>query len=40
MLNAIRKDELYIFTHPNMRVGVDERFVAIQSAMDEVTANS
>jgi NAD(P)-dependent dehydrogenase (short-subunit alcohol dehydrogenase family) len=38
-LNAIREDELYIFTHPNMRAGVDERFAAIQAAMDRVTAN-
>jgi NAD(P)-dependent dehydrogenase (short-subunit alcohol dehydrogenase family) len=39
VLNAIRNDELYIFTHPNMRAGVDERFAAIQAAMDRVTAN-
>jgi NAD(P)-dependent dehydrogenase (short-subunit alcohol dehydrogenase family) len=37
VLNAIREDELYIFTHPNMREGVDGRFAAIQSAMDKVT---
>src|ERR1700687_5079442 len=30
VLDAIRNDELYVFTHPNMREGVDERFVAIQ----------
>jgi hypothetical protein len=40
VLNAIREDELYIFTHPNMRAGVDGRFAAIQAAMDGVTANS
>ena len=40
VLNAIREDELYIFTHPNMRAGVDERFAAIQAAMDQATANS
>jgi NAD(P)-dependent dehydrogenase (short-subunit alcohol dehydrogenase family) len=40
VLKAIREDELYIFTHPNMRAGVDERFAAIQAAMDRVTANS
>jgi hypothetical protein len=31
-------EELYIFTHPNMREGVDQRFAAIQAAMDKVTA--
>jgi hypothetical protein len=25
-----------VFTHPDMRDGVDERFAAIQSAMDKV----
>ena len=38
VVRAIRADELYIFTHPNMREGVDERFAAIQAAMDGVTA--
>ncbi len=33
---AIRNDELYIFTHPNMRDEVDARFAAIQAAMDKV----
>src|SRR6201995_140809 len=37
---AIRNEELYIFTHPNMREGVDGRFAAIQAAMDRVSANS
>jgi NAD(P)-dependent dehydrogenase (short-subunit alcohol dehydrogenase family) len=37
-LNAIRNDELYVFTHPNMREEVDERFAAIQAAMDQVLA--
>jgi NAD(P)-dependent dehydrogenase (short-subunit alcohol dehydrogenase family) len=36
VLEAIRNGELYVFTHPNMRVGVDERFAAIQAAMDRV----
>jgi NAD(P)-dependent dehydrogenase (short-subunit alcohol dehydrogenase family) len=36
---AIRNGDLYIFTHPNMRVGVDDRFAAIQAAMDRVTAS-
>jgi len=38
VVRAIRADELYIFTHPNMREGVDGRFAAIQTAMDEVSA--
>jgi hypothetical protein len=25
-----------VFTHPDMRSGVDERFAAIQAAMDKV----
>ena len=37
VLSAIRNDELYIFTHPNMRQRVDGRFAAIQAAMDRVT---
>jgi NAD(P)-dependent dehydrogenase (short-subunit alcohol dehydrogenase family) len=37
VLSAIRNDELYIFTHPNMRQQVDGRFAAIQAAMDGVT---
>jgi NAD(P)-dependent dehydrogenase (short-subunit alcohol dehydrogenase family) len=36
VLDAIQNDELYVFTHPNMRAGVDERFAAIQAAMDKV----
>jgi NAD(P)-dependent dehydrogenase (short-subunit alcohol dehydrogenase family) len=36
VLDAIRNDELYVFTHPKMREGVDERFAAIQAAMDRV----
>jgi hypothetical protein len=38
VLAAIRDDELYVFTHPDMRDGVDQRFAAIQAAMDKVTA--
>jgi hypothetical protein len=38
VLAAIRDDELYVFTHPDMRGAVDERFAAIQAAMDKVTA--
>jgi NAD(P)-dependent dehydrogenase (short-subunit alcohol dehydrogenase family) len=33
VLAAIREDELYVFTHPEMRGEVDERFAAIQAAM-------
>jgi short-subunit dehydrogenase len=40
VLAAIRDDELYVFTHPNMRELVDGRFAAIQAAMDKVTAGS
>src|SRR6476660_9547202 len=36
VLAAIRYDELYGFTHPAMRLEVDERFAAIQAAMDRV----
>jgi NAD(P)-dependent dehydrogenase (short-subunit alcohol dehydrogenase family) len=38
VLLAIREDQLYVFTHPNMREEVDGRFAAIQAAMDKVTA--
>ena len=38
VLAAIREDQLYIFTHPNMREWTDGRFAAIQAAMDAVTA--
>jgi NAD(P)-dependent dehydrogenase (short-subunit alcohol dehydrogenase family) len=37
VLDAIRNGDLYVFTHPDMREGVDERFAAIQAAMDRVT---
>jgi NAD(P)-dependent dehydrogenase (short-subunit alcohol dehydrogenase family) len=39
VVNAIRTDELYIFTHPNMRLAVDGRFATIEAAMDQVTAS-
>jgi NAD(P)-dependent dehydrogenase (short-subunit alcohol dehydrogenase family) len=32
---AIRADEFYIFTHPEMRDEVDQRFAAIAAAMDQ-----
>jgi len=40
VLTAIRNDELYIFSHPNMREFVDGRFAAIKAAMEGVTSNS
>jgi NAD(P)-dependent dehydrogenase (short-subunit alcohol dehydrogenase family) len=36
VIAAIREDELYVFTHPDMRSHVDARFAAIQAAMDKV----
>jgi NAD(P)-dependent dehydrogenase (short-subunit alcohol dehydrogenase family) len=36
VLAAIREDEFYVFTHPGMRLEVDQRFAAIQAAMDKV----
>lgn len=38
VLTAIREDELYIFTHPDMRAEVEARFAAILAAMDRVKA--
>src|SRR5437867_1251144 len=38
VLEAIRQDELYIFTHPGMRAEVEPRFAAILAAMDKVSA--
>jgi len=35
VLAAIRNDELYVFTHPEMRGEVEQRFAAIQAAMDK-----
>jgi NAD(P)-dependent dehydrogenase (short-subunit alcohol dehydrogenase family) len=37
VLAAIENEELYIFTHPNMRRFVEARFAAIEAAMDRVT---
>jgi NAD(P)-dependent dehydrogenase (short-subunit alcohol dehydrogenase family) len=34
VLDAIRDDELYVFTHPEMRTEVEARFAAIRAAMD------
>jgi NAD(P)-dependent dehydrogenase (short-subunit alcohol dehydrogenase family) len=35
---AIRQEELYVFTHPEMRAEVEDRFGAILAAMDKVAA--
>jgi NAD(P)-dependent dehydrogenase (short-subunit alcohol dehydrogenase family) len=34
VVSAIRSDELYVFTHPEMRGEVEERFGAIMAALD------
>jgi hypothetical protein len=36
VLDAIRENELYIFTHSGMRAQVEARFAAILAAMDRV----
>lgn len=38
VLNAIREDELYVFTHPEMRAETEQRFTAILAAMDKAAA--
>jgi NAD(P)-dependent dehydrogenase (short-subunit alcohol dehydrogenase family) len=38
VLGAIREEELYVFTHPEMRTEVEERFAAILAAMDKAEA--
>ncbi len=37
-LAAIREEKLYVFTHPEMRSEVKQRFAAIAAAMDEAAA--
>jgi len=37
-LAAIREDELYVFTHPEMHDEVKQRFATIVAAMDKATA--
>jgi NAD(P)-dependent dehydrogenase (short-subunit alcohol dehydrogenase family) len=37
-LTAIREDELYVFTHPEMHDEVKERFAAIVAVMDKAAA--
>ena len=38
VLAAIREEELYVFTHPEMRGELEDRFAAIMAAMDKVAA--
>jgi NAD(P)-dependent dehydrogenase (short-subunit alcohol dehydrogenase family) len=38
VLTAIREQELYVFTHPEMRDELEERFAAIMAAMDKAAA--
>ena len=38
VLAAIRDDELYVFTHPDTRGAVEERFQAILAAFDRAAA--
>jgi hypothetical protein len=38
VLTAIREDELYVFTHPEMRAELEDRFAAIMAAMDQAAA--
>jgi NAD(P)-dependent dehydrogenase (short-subunit alcohol dehydrogenase family) len=38
VLDAIREEELYVFTHPEMRDEVEDRFAAIMAAMDKAAA--
>lgn len=38
VLHAIREDQLYVFTHPEMRAELEERFAAILTAMDRAAA--
>jgi NAD(P)-dependent dehydrogenase (short-subunit alcohol dehydrogenase family) len=40
VLAAIRNDELYVFTHPDARGDVEERFQAILAAFDKAAAAS
>lgn len=38
VLTAIRNDELYVFTHPEMHADVKDRFASIAAAMDKAEA--
>jgi hypothetical protein len=37
--DAIRNDELYVFTHPERRGAVEERYRAILAAFDRAAAS-
>jgi NAD(P)-dependent dehydrogenase (short-subunit alcohol dehydrogenase family) len=38
VLAAIREDQLYVFTHPEMRAELEDRFAAIMAAVDQAAA--
>ena len=38
VLAAIREEELYVFTHPEMRAELEDRFAAIMAAMEQAAA--
>jgi hypothetical protein len=38
VLTSIREDELYVFTHPELRTELEERFAVILAALDEASA--
>jgi NAD(P)-dependent dehydrogenase (short-subunit alcohol dehydrogenase family) len=38
VLAAIGEEELYVFTHPEMRAELEDRFAAIMAAMDQAAA--
>jgi NAD(P)-dependent dehydrogenase (short-subunit alcohol dehydrogenase family) len=38
VLNAIREDKFYVFTHPGVRGELEERFATIMAALDEAAA--
>ena len=38
VLAAIREDQLYVFTHPEMRAELEDRFAAIMAAMEQAAA--
>jgi len=38
VLDAVRDNQLYIFTHPEMRDEMDQRFAAIEAAMDRAAS--
>jgi NAD(P)-dependent dehydrogenase (short-subunit alcohol dehydrogenase family) len=39
VLEAVRDNELYVFTHPNLREAVELRFAAIRAAFDRAAAS-